>query len=198
MIKQIFNSKGGFTVLESIVAIAVLGLSISGAFAAITQSLSQSTIAKQEVQAFYLAQEAIDAIRNKRDANQVEYIKMGGTVDWLDGITQDDGSGHGFCPFSDGTTKHTCSIDASEINSGINIVECGTDSNWGICPKLRQDTASSYRYGYNAGWTETNFTREIQIESVDAKEIIITVRVHWNKGTYERDFKIKTHLFNWI
>ena len=87
MIKKIFKSSKGFTVLESMVAIFVLSLSISGAFSAVQQSLSQSIISKDEVKAFYLAQEAIEIIRNKRDSNQLDKITNGSPNSWLFGIS---------------------------------------------------------------------------------------------------------------
>jgi len=180
---SIFNSERGFTVLESIVAIMVLSLSISGAFSAVQQSLSQAIIAKDEIKAFYLAQEAIEIIRNKRDGNQL--AKIFGSGSWLDGITS-------VCPFSTAVIKNTCRVDANPIPPTITY--CG--SSWGSCPYLRQNQ-STFLYNYTSGNT-TNFKREIQLESINANEISVTVRVSWTKGIISREFKVKTHLFNWI
>lgn len=177
------SAKRGFTVLESIVAIMILSLSISGAFSAVQQSLSQAMIAKDEIKAFYLAQEAVETIRNKRDANQLIKINTG-PVSWLNGITS-------ACPFSTAVIKNTCTVDTTDFN----IVNCGGD--WGSCPNLRQNPLI-FVYGYEESWPASNFKREIQIESINANEIIVTVRVTWTKGVIDKEFKIKTHLLNWI
>ncbi len=179
---KILAKQAGFTVLESIVAIAVLSLAISGAFSAVQQSLSQAIIAKDEVKAFYLAQEAFEMIRNKRDSNLVANINNG-PVDWLDGITDADK-----CPFN-----NTCRVNA---DSSFEI--CGAA--WDSCPVLKQDTGGSnptYLYGYTSG-IDTNFKREIQIESINADEISVTVQISWTKGILPFTFKVKTLLLNWI
>jgi prepilin-type N-terminal cleavage/methylation domain-containing protein len=183
-----FKNKKGFTVLESIVAIFILSLSVSGAFSAVQQGLSQSIIAKDEVKAFYLAQEAVEIIRNKRDANQLAKINNP-TVSWLAGIAENSGDP---CYFG-----KVCRADAYAANS---LVWCG--DNFGSCPVLNQDlnqgSLHPYLYGYDSSWTATNFKREIQIESINANEISITVRVSWTKGILPLEFKAKTLLFNWI
>ncbi len=177
-----FKKQKGFTVLESMVAIMVLSLSVSGAFSAVTQSLSQAIIAKDETQAFYLAQEAMEIIRNKRDDNQLAKINNG-SGDWLAGIAQNAADP---CYFG-----KTCRTDA--ISFGL--VDCATDLG-GICPVLKQDP-TTFLYSYTSGDT-TNFKREIQIESVNANEIAVTVKVSWTKGLTSQQFKVKTYFFNWI
>ena len=189
--------ESGFTVLESIVAIGVLSAAIAGAFTAIQTNLSQSIIVKDEVKAFYLAQEAVEIIRNARDHNQLERITdPASTVTWLTGISEDV-SDH--CYFG-----KVCRMEVSSP-SPDNFETCDA-SEWGYCPVLRKN-ASSFIYGYNYGldWSDTNFVREVKIERVrddpttgDPVEIAVTVRVSWKKGLIDRQFEAKTYLFNWI
>ncbi len=167
----------GFTVLESIVAIAILSLSVAGVFSAVQQGLSQAIIAKDEVKAFYLAQEAVEIIRNKRDTNQLSRLG-GGSNNWLSGITDATN-----CPFG-----KVCRADA--IDNSLTF--CGDA--WDSCPVLKQD--SNFLYGYIGN--TTNFKREIQIEFISADEIAVIVKISWTKGIITRDFKAKTLLFNWI
>jgi len=179
-----YETQKGFTVLESIVAILILSLSVSGVFSSVQQSLSQAIIAKDEVKAFYLAQEAIEIIRNKRDANQLAKIN-GGSNTWLYGITQDATDP---CYFG-----RVCRADATAASP---LTYCNSSS-WDSCPVLRQDQ-TTFLYSYTSG-TDTNFKREIQIESINANEIAVTVRISWTKGSLlPFVFKVKTHLFNWI
>jgi prepilin-type N-terminal cleavage/methylation domain-containing protein len=176
--------KAGFTVLESIVAISILSLSISGAFSAVQQSLSQSIMSKDEVKAFYLAQEAVEAIRNKRDTNYLNIVNSGGGS-WLAGITD-----LANCPFD-----KVCMVDAYPNPPTFTL--CGNE--WGSCPVMKQDLNSSFMYNYALG-SDTNFKREIQIEQVPGNpdEIAIIVKISWSKGIINREFKIKTFLSNWL
>jgi prepilin-type N-terminal cleavage/methylation domain-containing protein len=189
-----YETKKGFTVLESVVAISILSVAIAGAFTAIQTSLSQSTIAKDEVKAFYLAQEATEIIRNKRDNNQLLNVQNGPTVSWLDGITE----GAGSCPFSTISDKHTCTVDAVNFQ----IADCGGD--WGSCSEYLKQDPNTLLYSYTSG-NQTVFKREIQIELVNTdsetgepSEIAVTVRVYWVKGLITKEFKAKTLLFDWI
>lgn len=179
------RSKRGFTILESIVAIIILSLSISGVFSAVQQSLSQSIIAKDEVKAFYLAQEAIEIIRNKRDNNQLYKIEYPTSNTWLYGIAENSGDD---CYFG-----KVCQVDAS-AQIPPSLAYCGND--WGDCPYLKQNQ-DTFLYGYASGY-DTNFKREVKIELVDTHEVAIIVRISWKKGLIEREFKVKTLLFNWI
>jgi len=175
-------------VLESIVAIFILSLSVSGIFTAVQQSLFQATAARDEVTAFYLAQEAVEVVRNRRDTNQLARIN-GGTNSWLDGITQ--GTLPNYCPFSiTAGTRNTCTVDATNLQ----ISYCD-DSDWGVCPVLKQDPTT---FVYSYAGDDTKFVREIQIESINANEIAVIVRISWTEGLISQEFKAKTLLFNWV
>lgn len=59
----------GFTIVESLVAIAVFTVGISAAIFVINQSIGASTRTKNKIIAGYLAQEGIEVVRNIRDRN---------------------------------------------------------------------------------------------------------------------------------
>ncbi len=180
---------GGFTVLESIVAIFILSLAISGAFSAVRQGLMSTSMAKDEVKAFYLAQEAIEIVRNLRDANRLANAN-GIPTNWLNIIQ--------------GCIDATCMVDitgAFGANPPIYLSACGDD--WGACPYLKQQTGNSagndyLLYGHNEGsnWTATNFKREMQIEQLSSDEISITVRITWERGILDYEYETQTNLFN--
>jgi len=191
MKNKILNFSKGFTVLESIVAIGILSLSISGAFSSVVQSLAQASITKDEVTAYYLAQEAIEIVRNQRDHNQLSIINGALGVTWLDGITS-------ACPFSTDIVKNTCTVDATNLQ----ISNC--HGSWDSCTQNLKQDPNTYLYGYTSG-NATNFKREIQIERVQNDtfgnpiEISVTVRIVWTRGSLiTKEFKIKEHLFNWL
>ena len=75
------NNKG-FTIIESLVAIAILATVIIGASAAVSSGLSSYIFSKDQIIAFYLAQEGFEELRNIRDENAL----MG--ANWLSGIAE--------------------------------------------------------------------------------------------------------------
>lgn len=172
--------------LESIVAIAILSLSVSGVFSAVQQSLSQAITAKNEVKAFHLAQEAMETIRNKRDANQLSIIKTG-SGNWLAGITQNSDDP---CFFG-----KTCRVDATGPGTPpVYLYSCS--GGWDSCDNLKQNQ-TTFLYNYTSG-TDTNFKREVQIELINANEISVTIRISWSQGLINREFRAKGLLLNWI
>lgn len=178
------KNSAGFTVLESIVAIFVLTLAVSGAFSAVRQGLHQSTLSKEEVKAFYLAQEAVEVIRNKRDNNQLAKVN-GSTNNWLYGISYDANDP---CYFG-----RVCRVDATAASP---LTYCGS-TNWGSCENVRQN-GTSFLHGHNPGWPTTNFKREVKLEQINSNEIAVIVRMTWSKGLTSKDFTVRTLLFNWI
>ena len=65
---QVSSSKG-FTLIETLVAIAVLGVGLIPAFIQASSALSLSQTVRNSLTATYLAQEGIETIRAMRDAN---------------------------------------------------------------------------------------------------------------------------------
>src|SRR4051812_46204680 len=119
--------KKGFTLVETLVAVSILSLSIGAAFAAVQSGLQASSGAKDQVTAFYLAQEGMEYIKNVRDNNALNAIN-GGSNTWLTGMAASSGD---FCYFG-----KVCSID-SPLGT---IANCGsasiTTSPPNLCPVL--------------------------------------------------------------
>lgn len=63
------KSGGGFTILEIIIAIAVITLAVGSLVALTSFSVSTVPVSKQKLVATYLAQEGIEIVRNIRDKN---------------------------------------------------------------------------------------------------------------------------------
>ena len=80
MIKKIFkkNFKKGFTLIETMVAITVLMTAIVGPMEIASKALFSSYYARDQITAYYLAQEGIEIVRAKRDsyvlANPTNYV----------------------------------------------------------------------------------------------------------------------------
>jgi len=175
MIKKI-SKKRGFTIIESLVAISILVVAVVGTLTAVQSSISSHIYSKDQVIAFYLAQEGFEHIRNLRDQNRLNGLH------WLSGVAEDSDDP---CSFG-----NACIVDPLLVYSPTRC------SGVGNCPVLRQDNEEGY-YGYHASWSPTNFKREITLTSVNENEIAITVEVSWSKGLVQREFRARENLFNW-
>lgn len=158
----------GFTLIEAIIAIAILTVSIAGPITIASRGIASAVFARDQITAFYLAQEAIEFIRNKRDENN---LKGNG---WTDGLEN--------C-----LNGKVCAIDSK--NNKIN--ECIG----GICPVLKYNDSTAF-YSYDSG-KDSNFTREIRIATVNVEEIAITTTLSWPSSSIAKSFTVKEHILNW-
>ncbi len=180
----------GFTLVETLVAISILSLSIVATFTAVQNGLQTSNLAKDQITAFYLAQEAMEYIKNIRDQNALKTIVNGTTTNWLSGLATPGDP----CDMAAGKT---CTIDSPHIPPSLAVVSC--DGGFGTCPVINQDSVSSL-FGYNAGWTPTYFKREVQFASVPNTlpnvEVAVTIRISWTNHGRAQSFQVKESLFD--
>ncbi|MEK7163360.1 MAG: prepilin-type N-terminal cleavage/methylation domain-containing protein [Patescibacteria group bacterium] len=182
------NKQGGFTLVEAMVAISILSLAVTGPLLIAQKGLGSSVYARDQITAFYLAQEAVEYIRNVRDSNRIT-----GTQ-WLSqfGGCKEDGSGR------------KCKIDAQyadfmNADGTVNTNAISVCS--GSCLVLSLDTANNiYGYGSGADWKPTIFTRTISIDdraNAD-QEAVISVTISWSTRLFSplKTFTIKEYIFN--
>lgn len=186
--------KRGFTLIETFVAITVLLIALAGPFTLVMKALSVAKPTKGQIISMYLAQEAIEYVRNIRDEN----ILTGNN--WLTDLNGNKmvvGSPPDYTISYLTDSTRNCIGAKCIINAPIHrdVTTCDGD-----CPPLKFNSTSKL-YGYNddSGWAETVFTREIEIkEIVLDREVIITVTMEWQEGAGPtKSFVVKEHLLNW-
>ncbi|MSU56507.1 MAG: type II secretion system protein [Candidatus Taylorbacteria bacterium] len=181
----------GFTIIETLVAISILLLSITGPLTIAEKGLASAEAARSEITAFYLAQEAIEYIRNVRDSNAI--AGRGGKQNWLQGLNQCLG-----IPDIDSG----CGIDPT-ANSGQQVQQCSQVSN---------DNCALYQYnGINVnltgllghrsttGWQKTDFMRKVYIQEVtEDVEVKVSVTMQWIAGSLgPRKITVSENMLNW-
>ncbi len=163
----------GFTLIETLVAISILVVAVAAPLTLASQSLFAALYAKDQTTAFYLAQEAVEMVRNKRDQNLLAYLNDG-TTDWLAGIPTD-------------SALH---VDVPNDTMVACVGDC-------LDTKLLHNDSF---YNHEAG-EATRFSRSVRVtpnEELEG-EATITVMVQWQTGSFqERTFTLEERIYNWL
>ncbi|HEV3244890.1 MAG TPA: prepilin-type N-terminal cleavage/methylation domain-containing protein [Candidatus Paceibacterota bacterium] len=199
-----YRLQTGFTLIETMVAISLLMLALIPPMSLAAQALTTAYYARNQVTAYYLAQEGIEIVRAVRDANIIAIAEGNSSANIFDGI-----------PY--GTTAATApafTVDALQVTSSA--LDTCTSSG---CPPL-QTNGSVYGYapgcepsgtngtwttsdcGTASGWTDTTFTRTVKaylLSSSDPDEMRVTVSVTWKQGSFQtQTFTINEDLYRWV
>lgn len=171
------NRGGGFTIIETLVAITVLMIAIAGPLVVASKGLFGAVASKNQMIASHLAQESMEVVKNIRDNN----IEGGGG--WLDGLSS--------C-----TPLQHC--DASAIDgSGTSPSIVSTCAGGGGCQIYKGTTG----YSHNTGALGSPFTRYFYLHSVSGngvcvstEECGVTVVVDWNEGAVPYNVVLRSQL----
>jgi prepilin-type N-terminal cleavage/methylation domain-containing protein len=182
------NNKSGFTLLETLVAVAILMISISSAFSLAPEGLSGSRFAKNQTTATYLAQEALEIVHNSRDNKMLFSPNSADPLNWLANVKQ-------------------CRDELCTVNPiNLELDECN-----GNCPPVKMihdDVDDSITYGngrYFDAAQNTIFTRTVSIQQVpnstigrDDTEAKVTVVVSWKEGVITKRTEVSENIFDWM
>lgn len=176
--------KKGFTLLETLVAIAILLIAVVGPMSTIGGSLSQIGTARDQMIAINLAQEGIEAVRQKRDSNMLARWQEGtlatgynpslATTDWLAGLPD--------------CSSRECILSVNPLQ----ISACSS-ANCSSSEKLVLQDVNGWYYQGGSG-TATKFSRTIKITG-SGDERMVTSTVTWLVGGTTRTIEIKESIF---
>lgn len=191
--------KNGFTLIESLVAISLLMIAISGPMTIVQKGLNAAYLSRDQMTAAFLAQDAIEAIKNIRDTLALNNKYMDGVENsvWLS-ILKDCicTIGNNNCDFDNPGYKF-CSIDTTKGDLSIDGV-VSTDPNDKILKINRDNNGKFVRYDLISG-TKSKFTRIINIHQPagDKNEAVIQVRVSWMAQGGEQNVDISNYIYRY-
>lgn len=200
------KTREGFTLIETLVAIALLMLALIAPMSLAAEALTSAYYSRDQITAFYLAQEGIEIVRAVRDANIMSIAEGNSSVNIFDGI-----------PTAQNCASASCApaftVDALQVTSNA-LDTCDPRG----CPPL-QTNGSVYGYGCEtgevlngvwqtndcgtpSGWTDTTFTRTVKaylLSSSNQDEMRVTVTVTWQIGSLQtQSFTISGDLYRWV
>lgn len=184
------KNKKGFTLVETLVALAIVMVGLTAAFSVAEVGVSSSTFAKERITAYFLAQEALEALKNRRDYNLLAN-SAGVPTNWLDGLTTGTTApcaGESPCDFDLAAKLENPSSPDSFVNCEI-VAGCAI--------QLIDNPMSpgNFYYGYGTG-PQSKFIRHITIREINDVQAAVWVTVIWGNGAHK--FETLSYIFSWF
>lgn len=179
--------KRGFTLVETLVAISIFLIVTTVVMTTIQQSLQANRQASEVEVATFLATEGIEAIRQIRDSNRLNYVTgRDFSANWLNNIDDDCINGA------------VCQVN---INNSV-------DSRVSVCPsdECQAFNLTNNGYGYSSfnNPVATPFKREVTFDyncatsdEVERNRIGVVSTVSWSEEDPNAVVTVKESLFNW-
>ena len=191
ILKQKNKINRGFTLMETLVAIAIFTVSILALMEVLSQGISNTNYAKVKAEASYLAQEGVEYVRNIRDTF-VLYDPVDSQTGWASFVNKITNSGcrsNNGCYFDSQTLNYS---NPSQPITNITMTGCGNPS----CPELLYNSTTG-KYGYSSG-DNSGFIRQIKLDKISNDEMKITSTVYWTQASGNYSIIFSENLFNWV
>ena len=190
----------GFTLIETLVAIAIVLLSIVGPLIVADRTLVAAQLSRYQLTASYLAQEGVEYVRAMRDdAYLAEYyapassVAPGSTVSataWNNFLTSTDAYSVAQC------TAHTCTLDPTQ-SMGSALTPCGSGTA-ASCTPLYLANGLYTQQSTVTGAQETPYTRTVQVLTTGASyDVQVVSTVTWDFHGVQYSEKTTDQLTAW-
>ncbi len=212
-----FRKTSGFSLTEVMIGIMILTVAIVSASNLLVSLVKTNRLNVQTLQAYYFAQEGIEAVRNIRDTNWLHNLDFKGEG----GVYQELEVGVSYAVFLEDR-----GWSDSRLEEGMSLYDLRSLSPWGFTPSSSSDPFNDvfavvkddfggktyYSSSVIGSSDESVFYRHVEILDacgndpalreavleVDCGDfILVRSIVNWKDGSRDREFSIEEVLSNW-
>ncbi len=204
------NAKRGFTLVEALVAISILMVAIAAPMSLAQKGTGATEFSTDQMIATYLAQDAIEAVKNIRDEVALTPYEDGVTKYWLEPFvdkcicndTEDECNKFTIIDPSD-----RCNIDTSAANliNDESIKNIRKDKNLALI-NIKRESSGLFKNYYisQIPGEKSKFSRFINISPTDldnGAEAIVRVKVCWplslDPNSCKNEVYLKDYIYNY-
>lgn len=206
------TNPNGFSIVEILVATALVGGAVLSVFALLAPTLKALSISNNTLVASMLAQEGIELVTNIRDTNWYEDFNNGldDNPSWNDQLDLNPGNQFdreaGIIDYDDNPFKITYIADNIIVKDSIGNLcnENDEDQMFGcLGTKLYQNSDKFYVHpdgGSTIGLTETPYRRIVMAQyNVGEDKLTVTSIVRWGApDDNSKEARLTRYLYNWM
>ncbi len=201
--KKTFSKKiKGFTLVEALVAISILMVAIAGPMSLAQRGTQSATQSTDQMIAAYMAQDAMEAVKNIRD--EVALSNATTNTFWLWPFA-DSGDGYScFCVGNESacsldtvniqTRKKSCNIDTTQLNlsNAINKTQIAHTL------RITNDPQGNFvNYNLSQG-IPSGFNRYLNISTTTTPgEALVRIRVEWGINPSQNYINLEDYIYNY-
>ena len=180
---QTLRNQSGFSLVEVLVAISLLLIALVGPMTFFARSSQSTEVANDRAIATFLAQEGAELIQKMRDDRTLEFFLEPDEDGWsqFQGQVSD-------CESDDG-----CGVSINDAGV-VEVFSCLTDD----CRLYYGGTGRARYHHDDSSGEETPYTRTIQLNFTDDREVEIISRVEWDSTALiePQSVEVQTTIFN--
>lgn len=198
---KILKTQSGFSLVETLVAITILLIVISGPLAISSSAAKSSSFSSEQVVAFFLAQEGIELVEKARDDLLLQHYRVPSTNadPWANFTSTTLAGRYRNCHTT--INPSGCDFTISSTGTGIlTLTNCAASAT--ACLLYLEKTTASIRsrYTHTASLTTvtTPYTRVITFTLVNADELKVVSKVTWRTGAFkqQQEASVESTFFN--
>jgi len=172
----------GFSLIEALVSVLILTAAITGPLSIAAQGFQGALVARDQITAFFLAQDAVEFVQFVRATNRLN------NYGWLSGGAS-------------GVVLTACVSAGGSATCYFDSMQTAVSACSGACPAFLYDSSTRV-YNYDTGvQTPQKFTRTVKIETPvggSFGEAALTVTVSWqDQGLLTRSVTVREHITDW-
>lgn len=198
-------NKKGFTLTEVMIGMMILTIAIVAATNLLISLIRANESNVKSMQAFYLAQEGIELVRNVRDTNWIHNLSWVGDTADQEGLWSGKLDGD----FTVDILKSSLGFDGSKSPSTGNLIDLKQDAPVKFDASLDQEILRYDGYLSSEGTSgeSTGFVRNINVTpytenvqcaaSSEVQCVLVTSAVKWKLGNKDQQLVLQEILTNW-